>query len=151
MADDNARSPRDRAADEAAWQDLVSRLDDVGMDVDPEAEAADPPGPTPDPRDEPGPLRRPAGGPRDYELLEEPEEDWTPEDPPALGSGNPLTVLAWTCAAGAPIALVLLAILGRAAPRGGWRTLCVAFVAAAGYLAFRLPRHRQDGDNGARV
>ncbi|MDN6299497.1 MAG: hypothetical protein L0J68_04300 [Micrococcaceae bacterium] len=84
MADDNARSPRDRAADEAAWQDLVSRLDDVGMDVDPEAEAADPPGPTPDPLDEPVPLLRPAGGPRDYELLEEPEEDWTPEDPPAL-------------------------------------------------------------------
>ena len=153
MAENSSPSPRDRAADEAAWQDLVSRLDDVGVDFDPDTDTAAPPEPThePEPLDEPVPVLRPAGGPRDYELVEEPEEDWIPEDPPALGSGNPLTVLAWTCAAGAPIALLLLAILWRSAPMGVWLTLCVVFVASAGYLAFRLPRHRQEGDNGARV
>lgn len=150
MAEENGRSPRDPAADEAAWRDLVSRLEDSDVDPGPQ-QGAGPGMPVqePIPREElvPGTV----GGPRDYELAEEPEGDWTPEDPPALGSGNPLTVLAWTCVGGAPIALLLLAMLWRSAPTGVWLTLCVLFVAAAGYLAFRLPRHRQEGDDGARV
>ncbi|WP_372711305.1 hypothetical protein [Arthrobacter rhombi] len=152
MAEDDRRTPRDRAADEAAWQDLVSRLEDVGDGIEAEPAAGEPPAAAPPdgPAPDPAPLM-PAGGPRDYSIIEEPEEDWAPEDPPALGSGNPVTVLAWACAAGAPVVLLLVAILWRSAPMTVWVGLCVVFVAAAGYLAFRLPRHRTDGDDGARV
>lgn len=152
MADDDRRSPRDKAADDAAWQDLVSRLGDVGQGVEADAAASGPSPAVPEetPGD-PGDLPAPPGGPRDYVVDEEPEEDWTPEDPPALGSGNPVTVLAWVCAAGGPLALLLVAILWRSAPAPVWVGLCVVFVAAAGYLAFRLPRHRAEGDDGARV
>lgn len=148
MGEDERRSPRDRAADEAAWQDLVSRLEDVGRDIEAEQAAAIEPSEEPPAPEAPAP---PVGGPRDYSVAEEPEEEWAPEDPPALGSGNPVTVLAWTCAAGAPIALLLVTILWRSAPMPVWIGLCVVFVAAAGYLAFRLPRHRAEGDDGARV
>ncbi|WP_372699365.1 hypothetical protein [Arthrobacter sp. JSM 101049] len=167
MGEDERRSPRDRAADEAAWQDLVSRLGDVGQDdisqgIEPDTgqddAAGQAPADSPAPGDSAsGPEGRtqppaPAGpGPRDYALAEEPEEDWTPEEPPALGAGNPLNVLAWTCGAGAPIALLLVAIFWRTAPATVWVGLCIVFVAAAGYLAFRLPRHRTEGDDGARV
>lgn len=152
MGEDERRSPRDRAADEAAWQDLVSRLEDVGREI--EAEQAATEASAIDHSEEPAAPEAPAppaGGPRDYSVVEEPEEEWAPEDPPALGSGNPVTVLAWTCAAGAPIALLLVTILWRSAPVPVWIGLCVVFVAAAGYLAFRLPRHRAEGDDGARV
>ncbi|WP_417220589.1 hypothetical protein [Arthrobacter sp.] len=149
MGEDERHSPRDKAADEAAWQDLVNRLGDVGADVEAEAAAADPAPGGPDAPAEPEAPH--LGGPRDYVAADEPEEDWAPEDPPALGSGNPVTVLAWICAAGGPIALLLVAILWRSAPMPVWIGLCVVFVAAAGYLAFRLPRHRAEGDDGARV
>lgn len=167
MGEDERRSPRDRAADEAAWQDLVSRLRDVGQDLDPGSgrparpetgadtgqEDADRPAPGEEPGGEGG-IRPPipaATGPRDYTVAEEPEEDWSPEEPPALGAGNPLNVLAWVCGAGAPIALLLVAIFWRSAPATVWVGLCIVFVAAAGYLAFRLPSHRAEGDDGARV
>lgn len=138
-------------SDDAVWEDLVRRLES-------------------DPASDPGQKEPPAGGapssvdpqifrmhpaltgPRDYEASEDPDEGaFIPEDPPALGSGNPLTTLAWVCAAGAPIALLLLAIFWRRAPAPLWIGLVVLAVAATVFLFAKLPRHRHDGDDGARV
>lgn len=144
-------------SDDAVWEDLVRRLE-----ADPAApEATDAP-----PGDSPGPgAHTPRGvdpqlfqmhpalaGPRDYEGAEEDDEGaFIPEVPPALGSGNPLLTLAWICAAGAPMALLLLAIFWRRAPMPLWIGLVVIAVAAAVFLFARLPPHRQDDDDGARV
>ncbi len=92
------------------------------------------------------------GGPRDYS---EPEDEhdggFVPEDPPALGSGNPLLNLAWIVAAGAPLMLLILAIVWRRAPMPLWIGLVVVAVAAIVFLFARLPRQRHEGDDGARV
>lgn len=138
-------SPGD--SDDAAWEDLVRRLEQD-------------PAPAPLPQDEPAGSDRvdpqlfrmhPAlGGPRDYEAAED-DEGFVPEDPPALGSGNPLLNLAWIAAAGAPLALLLLAIFWRRAPMPLWIGLCVVALAAGAFLFAKLPRHRHDDDDGARV
>ena len=90
------------------------------------------------------------GGPRDYEADDD-DEGFVPEEPPALGSGNPLLTLAWTAAAGAPLMLLVLAIFWRRAPMPLWIGLCVVALAAGGFLFARLPRFRHEGDDGARV
>ncbi len=138
-------------SDDAVWDDLVRRLES-------------------DPAADPGPTDRTTGeaphgvdpqlfrmhpaltGPRDYEGSEDPDDgEFIPDDPPALGSGNPLTTLAWVCAAGAPITLLLLAIFWRRAPTPLWIGLVVLAVAATVFLFAKLPRHRNEGDDGARV
>ncbi|MDO5744291.1 MAG: YwiC-like family protein [Micrococcaceae bacterium] len=138
-------------SDDAVWEDLVRRLESGPPTAQGPTETHA--GETPrgvDPR-----IFRmhPAlTGPRDYEVSEDEDEGgFTPEDPPALGSGNPLTTLAWVCAAGAPIALALLAIFWRRAPAPLWIGLVVLAVAATVFLFAKLPRHRHDGDDGARV
>ncbi|MBV1780449.1 hypothetical protein KRR55_15130 [Paeniglutamicibacter sp. ABSL32-1] len=144
-------------SDDSVWEDLVRRLEAA-----PDTPAAQgshgspaPAGPGANaPRGVDPELFRmhPAlGGPRDHELADEDEGAFVPEDPPALGSGNPLLTLAWSCAAGAPIALLLLAIFWRRAPMPLWIGLVVVAVAAAVFLFARLPRHRHEDDDGARV
>jgi hypothetical protein len=148
---------RDAASDDAAWRDLVRRLEEsesgapeqqaagtAGLDAAPAPAAAGPE------RETPGP-RYAAPGPRDYVPEEEDDEGFVPEDPPVLGSGNPLTVLAWCGAAGAPLALLLLAIVWRGAPSVAWAGLCLVFIASVGYLLWRLPGQRSEGDDGSRV
>jgi len=103
------------------------------------------------------PLRRgpqpPAGsGPRDYS----PEEDesdgsFVPEEPPPLGSGEPLVILAWLGAAGGPLLLLLFAMFWRGAPMPVVLGIVAVFVTCAGYLLFRLPQSRDEGDDGAAV
>jgi len=66
MGEDERRSPRDRAADEAAWQDLVSRLGDVGQDDGPGPAAGD--GRPPRGGEAPQPPVPTGIGPRDYAL-----------------------------------------------------------------------------------
>ncbi len=158
-------------SDDAVWEDLVRRLE-AGTSGPPDPAAAPPgdspvpdasgpdgagpalPGP-PAPRDVDPQLfqMHPAlTGPRDHEgPADDDEGGFVPEDPPALGSGNPLLNLAWICAAGAPLALLLLAIFWRRAPMPLWIGLVVIAVAATVFLFARLPRHRQDDDDGARV
>ncbi|BBE22443.1 hypothetical protein MN0502_13260 [Arthrobacter sp. MN05-02] len=97
------------------------------------------------------PLR--SEGPRDYEAPPESEEDegFTPEEPPPLGTGDPLTVLAWLGAAGGPVMLLLFAMFWRDAPLAATLGVLALFLAGAGYLISRLPTHRDLGDDGAEV
>jgi hypothetical protein len=92
-------------------------------------------------------------GPRDYSTAEEPDEDegFTPDEPPPLGTGDPLTVLAWVGAAGGPVLLVLFAMFWRDAPLAATLGVLALFLAGAGYLITKLPKHRDFGDDGAEV
>lgn len=92
-------------------------------------------------------------GPRDYSAPDEPGEDegFTPDEPPPLGSGDPLTVLAWIGAAGGPITLLLFAMFWRDAPLAATLGVLALFLAGAGYLVTKLPKHRDIGDDGAEV
>ncbi|MFC3298888.1 hypothetical protein FJV46_11635 [Arthrobacter agilis] len=94
-----------------------------------------------------------ATGPRDYSAAEEPEEDegFTPDEPPPLGSGDPLTVLAWIGAAGGPVLLLLFAMFWQDAPLAATLGVLMLFLAGAGYLITKLPKHRDMGDDGAEV
>ncbi|MDQ0734334.1 hypothetical protein [Arthrobacter agilis] len=166
------------STDDAVWQDLVARLEGTSTDpsgtpgrpptAPPEEPAALPPetrGPRAEARGAQDltdreradaifrdqPLR--ATGPRDYAAPEEPEEDegFTPDEPPPLGSGDPLTVLAWIGAAGGPITLLLFAMFWRDAPLAATLGVLALFLAGAGYLVTKLPKHRDIGDDGAEV
>ena len=90
-------------------------------------------------------------GPRDYELLEDDDEGFVPPEPPALGSGDPAKVLAWCGAVGAPLLLLILTLLWRGIPGLVLLGLATVFLVATGYLVFRMPRERTEGDDGARV
>lgn len=169
------------STDDAVWQDLVARLEGTSADAGPGGEhraGASPAGP-PDPEQtgrgadgltdlgESGtaptareradaifrnqPLR--SEGPRDYEAPPESEDDegFTPEEPPPLGTGDPLTVLAWLGAAGGPVMLLLFAMFWRDAPLAATLGVLALFLAGAGYLISRLPTHRDLGDDGAEV
>ncbi|KQN95658.1 hypothetical protein ASF21_15770 [Arthrobacter sp. Leaf234] len=94
-----------------------------------------------------------SAGPRDYVAPEEPEEDdgFTPDEPPPLGSGDPLTVLAWVGAAGGPVLLLLFAMFWQDAPLAATLAVLALFLAGAGYLVTKLPKHRDIGDDGAEV
>jgi len=173
---------RNESTDEAAWLDLVARLQETS-EADPRQHPPAPstqdeggqgpytaPGPAVPPAAGPlsaadrtraifenQPLRRgpqpPAGpGPRDYS----PEEDesdgsFIPEEPPPLGSGEPLVILAWLGAAGGPLLLLLFAMFWRGAPMPVVLGIVAIFVTCAGYLLFRLPQSRDEGDDGAAV
>lgn len=96
------------------------------------------------------------GGPRDHSAPEDSDgsdadEGFVPPEPPPLGSGDPLIVLAWIGAAGGPIALLLIAMFWRSAPLGAMLGVLVVFLAGAGFLITRLPKHRNIGDDGAEV
>lgn len=144
-------------SDDAAWEDLVRRLEQEPT-VLPAHEVEQ--GSTDSPPAEKGPrpvdasvfkMHPALGGPRDYETAEEIIEDFVPAEPPAIGSGNPLVNLAWVAAAGAPLMLLVLAIFWRRAPMPLWIGLCVLALAGGGYLFARMPRHRHDNDDGAQV
>lgn len=172
---------RNESTDEATWLDLVARLQETpDTDPRQHPPAPDQPGkeaeaprtapdtgtpPAAEPRTpaertraifENQPLHRgrqqPASGPRDY-IPEEDETDGTfiPEEPPPLGSGEPLVILAWLGAAGGPLLLLLFAMFWRGAPMPVVLGIVAVFVTCAGYLLFRLPQSRDADDDGAAV
>ena len=148
MADNEAgdRHPG-QAADDAAWRDLVRRLEET-----PSVEGPAGPGPRPDDGGRPAEAVGDDGsGPRDYELLEDDDEGFVPPEPPALGSGEPAKVMAWCGAVGAPLLLLLFTLFWRGVPGLVLLGLGAVFLAATGYLVFRMPRERTEGDDGARV
>ncbi len=59
-----------------------------------------------------------AAGPRDYDV-EDDGGDFVPEEPPSLAGTDPLTMLAWLGAVGAPLALLLSVMFWRSAPLSG--------------------------------
>lgn len=94
----------------------------------------------------PGALR----GPRDF-TVEESDEPFVPEEPAALGSGDPKLNVAWVGAAGGPIGLLLCVLFFRSAPPFVFAGLAVVAVLGIAYLLKRLPTHRDPGDDGAQV
>lgn len=93
---------------------------------------------------------RPAG-PRDYEVEDDDDGGFVPPEPPPLGSGEPLLVLAWIGAAGGPLLLLLFAMFWRSAPLTVVLGVIALFAGSAGYLLYRLPQQREDGDDGSAV
>lgn len=91
-----------------------------------------------------------SGGPRDYEV-EYDDEAFVPEEPPSLAGTDPLTMLAWLGAVGAPIALVLSAMFWRSAPVLAVVGIVAVFVLAVVYLVMKLPQEKDENDDGARV
>ena len=82
----------------------------------------------------------PPRGPRDYDEPEELESEgeFVPPEPPPFSTGEPLVVLAWIGAVGGPIMLLLFAMFWRGAPLAVILGVIALFIAAAGYLLFRL-------------
>ncbi|MBG6183980.1 hypothetical protein IWX65_001949 [Arthrobacter sp. CAN_A214] len=157
------------STDDAVWLDIVARLEEhpAGTAADPEQnsprtdEFLTEPSRTDIPLTdrervdavfENQPLR--PMGPRDYDGAAETNDDdarYVPPEPPPLGVGDPLLVLSWLAAAGGPVLLLVIAMFWRNAPLSVWLGILAAFVAGAGYLLTRLPRSRDDLDDGAEV
>ncbi|WP_120520480.1 hypothetical protein [Arthrobacter celericrescens] len=161
--------------DDAVWLDLVARLEAMPDEIPDPTE--DLPGGLPDTRPDadgtglrpsrfsdydPLGLSRalpdaadsgdalPGSGPRDYEAAED-DGTFVPEDPPSLAGTEPLTMLAWVGAVGGPLALLFTAMFWRSAPLPAVLGMVAAFLAAVVYLIMRLPREKDDYDDGARV
>lgn len=167
------------STDDAVWRDLVARLEQTpssneapGTEVthsgtepggtDPRT--AGPGGPTghPDHAElsdqdrvralfEGQPFRQ-RSGPRDHSPPKEDEETgYEPPEPPALGVGEPLLVLAWLGAIGGPLALLLIAMFWRGLPVMVMLGVVAVFVVSVGFLILRLPKYRDYDDDGAAV
>lgn len=91
-----------------------------------------------------------AFGPRDY-AVEDDAGDFVPEEPPSLAGTDPLTMLAWLGAIGAPLALLLAAMFWRSAPLLAIVGMVAAFILAVVYLIMKLPQEKDENDDGARV
>lgn len=93
------------------------------------------------------------GGPRDFAVVEEPDEGFQPPEPAPLGGGDPLITLAWCLAVGGPVLTVLVLVLWPSAPRVVWAATLLAALVGIAVLVWRMPRHRDpdDHDNGAVV
>lgn len=91
-----------------------------------------------------------ASGPRDYDAQDD-GGDFVPEDPPSLAGTDPLTMLAWLGAVGAPLALLLSVMFWRSAPLPAILGMVAAFVLAVVYLIMKLPQEKDENDDGARV
>ncbi|MGO1319402.1 MAG: hypothetical protein ACTMIK_04025 [Galactobacter sp.] len=95
-------------------------------------------------------------GPRDWdeaELTEDGHTDFVPEAPGPILTGRPGVVIACIAAVAMPVLMLVLLILvpGRI-PGSGWAMMGLTAIVALVYLAWSLPRHREDnGDDGARV
>jgi hypothetical protein len=147
--------------EDAVWLDLVARLEAMpGEKPDAADASADLAGTRGSFSDfDPLGLSRPASdaapvsaatGPRDYEVNED-EEGFVPEEPPSLAGTEPLTMLAWIGAAGGPLALLFTAMFWRSAPLPAVLGMVAAFLASVVYLITRLPREKDDYDDGARI
>ncbi len=91
-----------------------------------------------------------AFGPRDY-TAEDDAGDFVPEEPPSLAGTDPLTMLAWLGAIGAPIALLLAVMFWRSAPLLAIVGMVAVFILAVVYLIMKLPQEKDENDDGARV
>ncbi|GAB2602051.1 hypothetical protein [Pseudactinotalea suaedae] len=91
------------------------------------------------------------GGPRDYAPPDELDEAFQPPEPAPLGTADPIRLLAWTLAIAGPILLLLVVLAWPSAPAIVWLTLLAVTVVGWGVAFARLPRSRDDGDDGAVV
>ena len=91
-----------------------------------------------------------AFGPRDY-AAEDDAGDFVPEEPPSLAGTDPLTMLAWLGAIGAPLVLLLAVMFWRSAPMLAIVGTVAVFILAVVYLIMKLPQENDENDDGARV
>jgi hypothetical protein len=91
-----------------------------------------------------------AAGPRDYDV-EDDGGDFVPDEPPSLAGPDPLTMLAWLGAVGAPVALLLSVMFWRSAPLLAILGMVAAFLLSVVYLIMKLPQEKDENDDGARV
>ncbi|MFC7402139.1 hypothetical protein [Citricoccus sp. GCM10030269] len=133
---------------ERQWQEIVAGLGPLG----------DPPEETPEPQDRELSAyfeAAPVWGPRDYTVDDDPDEEFVPPEPPALGAGRPAIVLSATGLVGGPVALLLAAIFWPSIPGILITVLIAAFVAGAVGLFLALPRDQDRrnpwNDDGAQV
>jgi hypothetical protein len=91
-----------------------------------------------------------AGDPRDYSV-EDDDDGFVPEEPPKLSATDPLTMLAWLGAVGAPVALVLSSMFWRSAPLLAILGMVAVFIGSVVYLIMKLPQEKDENDDGARV
>lgn len=94
---------------------------------------------------------RTGSGPRDYSLAEEPEEPFEAPEPESLATADPLRLGAWALAIGGPVLLLVLTVVWSSAPPLVWLTLLGATLLGWGVALWRLPRARDDDDDGAVV
>jgi hypothetical protein len=148
-----AQDPNE-STDDAVWQDLVARLEETPSSELPERPPSDP-APSAEERVraifEGQPALTPPG-PRDYASADtEDDGPYQPPEPPPLGVGDPLVVLAWLGAVGSPISLILIAMFWRAASTTVMLGIVAIFIASVIFLIFRLPKTRDYDDDGAAV
>lgn len=155
--------PPDQGAnqDDAAWLDLVARLEGDQPSTGGASQAPEPaetPAHGPTFRDfDPlglagGAVADPAGpGPRDYAVDDDDEAGFIPEEPPSLAGTEPLTMLAWLAAVGGPVALLFAAMFWRSAPLYAILGIVAAFVLGTVYLFMQLPQDKDEDDDGAKV
>jgi hypothetical protein len=89
-------------------------------------------------------------GPRDFGV-EDDGGEFVPEEPPSLAGTDPLTMLTWLGAIGAPVALLLTAMFWRSAPLLAIVGIVAVFILAVIYLIMKLPQEKDENDDGARV
>ncbi|WP_309126060.1 hypothetical protein, partial [Kocuria sp.] len=82
---------------------------------------------------------------------EEDDAAYSPDPGPVTQGLSPGALLAWTVLVGAPVLLVVLALLPGSMPWWATVTGLAAVVAAIGHLLHSLPEERDDFDDGARV
>ncbi|MFD7024534.1 hypothetical protein [Promicromonospora sukumoe] len=101
----------------------------------------------------------PPSGPRDWplspdtEALEEADSHFTPPEPPALLSRDPLLTMAWSFVVGVPVLAVVGMIVSAAVPAISIPPLAGQiglglFVAGLGVLIWRMPHQRDPDDDG---
>jgi hypothetical protein len=95
-----------------------------------------------------GPLLPPIGRPepREIEL-----EEFVPPEPPPIPRGDAFTMLAWAGVIIGPIFLLTAVIAWRTAPQVLVLTAISGFVGGFIVLVSRMPKHRDDDDDGAVV
>jgi hypothetical protein len=140
-------SAAERAAASQAGDRSGPRRQDAG---DPGFDAFDPLGLT-KPHPEPS---RPESFGEPFPHDDEPDGDgeFVPEEPdPVLAGADPASVVAWVGALGAPAGLLLSALFWRGIPAWAIAALVASFIASVGYLIMRLPRDKDEDDDGARI
>jgi hypothetical protein len=142
-------SDPDKAAQDAAWQDIVAHFGERAELTDDELALPEPVEPTfGDDIDEPFEP--------DPQMYDDEYDDGFVAPDPRLPRTSPDRMLAWIGVLGAPVVAVILFVLR--ATLGWWIPnwvvdgLVIAFLLGFGYLVFHMPREPRDPwDDGARL
>jgi hypothetical protein len=168
IPDDN---PDDaESSDAAKWAEIVAELGDLDADdTRPTSDDADDSDASTSPhvtyRVAPWVSdTRPAGGPpldgRDWDGTDQIDraesdvddaEHFQPPDPGPVFGGDPLLTLAWVAAAGTPMFLLVLLVIGQGATPLVGRIAAGVFVAGCALLVWRMPHRRDDDDDPGAV